>query len=82
MEHDATLAGLKVHDELLVHVLAVHGCECGQKILHPAGAHRWIQKDQLVMAKENRNAEKDACQDNAHIDGFVLVLSRPPHWST
>ncbi len=29
MEHDATLAGLKVHDELLVHVLAVHGCECG-----------------------------------------------------
>ena len=41
-----------------------------------------FKQDQLVMAKENRNAEKDACQDNAHIDGFVLVLSRPPHWST
>ena len=45
---------------------------------HPAGEHRWIQKDQLVMAKENRNAEKDACQDNTHIDGFVLVVNRPP----
>ena len=33
LEHDATLASLKVHDELLVHVLAVHGCECGLEIL-------------------------------------------------
>ena len=48
MEHDATLAGLKVHDELLVHVLAVHGCECGLEIL---GVH--------LMSNQNASTQQE-----------------------